>query len=107
MMKKGGVWQWGREFCKVAVLGGEAAAKQGRRGRDSALAEPPRLLRRREEWGLQLLADDDACDFSGEMMRGRQGVVVMMPALVCAENLFKKKVQRVYPSAMGNYAQFK
>ena len=36
----------GKEFCQVAVFGGEAAAKQGRRGRESALAEPPRLLRR-------------------------------------------------------------
>ena len=90
---------FGRGSCSKARS--EGAGKRARRAAKTAAA------RRREDWGLQLLADDDACDFSGEMMRGRQGVVVMMPALVCAENLFKKKVQRVYPSAMGNYAQFK
>jgi hypothetical protein len=45
MMMKGGGWPWGNEFCQVAVLCGEAAAKQGWRGRESALAEPPRLMR--------------------------------------------------------------
>ena len=58
-MMKGGRWPWGRDFCKVAVLGGEAAAKQGWRVWESAVADPPRLLRRqgvqewRSEWRLQ------------------------------------------------------
>ena len=59
MMMKGGGWPWGNQFCQVAVLGGEAAAKQGWRGRESALAEPARLMRHggaESSGGLQRMA---------------------------------------------------
>jgi len=72
MMMKGGRWPWGRDFCKVAVLGGEGAAKQGWRLRESAVADRRHCCAGKEwrrggveEWrsGVEA-ADDDACERS-------------------------------------------